>query len=192
MWFHTSVISFARSRIHVQFPINATIPDIYPHIIHINSYTCIHINSNTTCLYCKHDSNKGAAAKMYTGDCIFRLRNIQYGCSWSCSNGRCSNHILIICLTWCCRKNVSRIHYTRSFNTNASRLVREDVWQFYRAVILLYVCRLRSPHLSLVVCYIFHLLIPLLCKTSFYKDCKRNWKNFVLDVIGHLARRIKL
>ena len=32
------------------------------------------------------------------------------------------------------------------------------------------------PHLSLVVCYIFHLLIPLLCKTWFYKDCNRNCK----------------
>ena len=32
------------------------------------------------------------------------------------------------------------------------------------------------PHLSLVVCYIFHLLIPLLCKTWFYKDCNRNWQ----------------
>ena len=39
------------------------------------------------------------------------------------------------------------------------------------------------PHLSLVVCYIFHLLIPLLCKTWFYKDCNRNCKNPVLDVI---------
>ena len=26
------------------------------------------------------------------------------------------------------------------------------------------VCGLRSPHLNLVVCYIFHLLTPLLCK----------------------------
>ena len=43
------------------------------------------------------------------------------------------------------------------------------------------------PHLSLVVCYIFHLLIPLLCKTWFYKDCNRSWKNFVLDVIGTLG-----
>ena len=32
------------------------------------------------------------------------------------------------------------------------------------------------PHLSLVVCYIFHLLIPLLCKTWFCKDCTRNCK----------------
>ena len=32
------------------------------------------------------------------------------------------------------------------------------------------------PHLSLVVCYIFHLLILLLCKTWFYKDCNRNCK----------------
>ena len=37
--------------------------------------------------------------------------------------------------------------------------------------------------LSLVVCYIFHLLIPLPCKTWFYKDCNKNCKNFVLDVI---------
>ena len=39
------------------------------------------------------------------------------------------------------------------------------------------------PHLSLVVCYIFHLLIPLLCKTWFYEDCNRNCKNLVLDMI---------
>ena len=32
------------------------------------------------------------------------------------------------------------------------------------------------PHLSLVVCYIFHLLIPLPCKTWFYKDCNRTCK----------------
>ena len=32
------------------------------------------------------------------------------------------------------------------------------------------------PHLSLVVCYVFHLLIPPLCKTWFYKDCNRNCK----------------
>ena len=38
------------------------------------------------------------------------------------------------------------------------------------------------PHLSLVVCYMFHLLIPLLCKTWFYKDCNRSCKNPVLDV----------
>ena len=43
------------------------------------------------------------------------------------------------------------------------------------------------PHLSLVVCYIFHLLIPLLCKTWFYKDCNRNGKNPVLDVIKTLG-----
>ena len=43
------------------------------------------------------------------------------------------------------------------------------------------------PHLSLVVSYIFHLLIPLLCKTWFYKDCKRNCKNPVLDVIRTLG-----
>ena len=39
------------------------------------------------------------------------------------------------------------------------------------------------PHLSQVVWYIFHLLIPHLCKTRFYKDCNRNCKNSVLDVI---------
>ena len=33
------------------------------------------------------------------------------------------------------------------------------------------------PHSSLVVCYTFHLLIPLLCKTWFYKDCNINCKN---------------
>ena len=33
------------------------------------------------------------------------------------------------------------------------------------------------------MCYIFHLMIPLLCKTWFYKDCNNNWKNPVLDVI---------
>ena len=43
------------------------------------------------------------------------------------------------------------------------------------------------PHLSLVVCYILHLLIPLLCKTWFYKDCNRNCKNPVLDVIRTLG-----
>ena len=50
------------------------------------------------------------------------------------------------------------------------------------------VCRLRSPSFeSLVVCYIFHLLIPLLCKTWFDKDCNRNCKNPVLDVIRTLG-----
>ena len=43
------------------------------------------------------------------------------------------------------------------------------------------------PHLSLVVCYIVHLLIPLLCKIWFYKDCNRNCKNSVLDVIRTLG-----
>ena len=43
------------------------------------------------------------------------------------------------------------------------------------------------PHLSLVVCYILHLLIPLLCKTWFYKDCNRNCKNPVLHVIRTLG-----
>ena len=37
-------------------------------------------------------------------------------------------------------------------------------------------------HLSLAVCYIFRLLIPLIRKTWFYKDCNRNCKNPVLDV----------
>ena len=30
------------------------------------------------------------------------------------------------------------------------------------------------PHLSLVVCYVFHLLMPLLCNTWFYDYCNRN------------------
>ena len=37
------------------------------------------------------------------------------------------------------------------------------------------------------MCYIFHLLIPLLCKTGFCKDCNRNYKNPVLDVIRTLG-----
>ena len=44
-----------------------------------------------------------------------------------------------------------------------------------------------SMSMSLVMCYIFHLLIPLLCKTWFYKDCNRNCKNPVLDVIRTLG-----
>ena len=43
------------------------------------------------------------------------------------------------------------------------------------------------PHLSLVVCYIFHLLIPLLCKTWFNKDCNRNCMNPVLNVMKTLG-----
>ena len=43
------------------------------------------------------------------------------------------------------------------------------------------------PHLSLVVCYIFHLLTPLLCKIWFYKACNRNCKNPVLDAIRTLG-----
>ena len=43
------------------------------------------------------------------------------------------------------------------------------------------------PHLSPVVCYIFHRLIPLLWKTWFYKDCKRICQNPVLDVIRTLG-----
>ena len=49
------------------------------------------------------------------------------------------------------------------------------------------VCGLMPHHLSLEVCYIFHLLIPLLCKIWFYKDCNRNCKNPVLDVIRTLG-----
>ena len=43
------------------------------------------------------------------------------------------------------------------------------------------------PHLNLVMWYIFHLLMPLLCKTWFYKDCDRNCKIPVLDVIWILG-----
>ena len=43
------------------------------------------------------------------------------------------------------------------------------------------------PHLSLVVCYVFHLLIPLLCKTWFYIDCNRNCKTLVLEIIRTLG-----
>ena len=43
------------------------------------------------------------------------------------------------------------------------------------------------PNLSLVVCYIFHLLIPLQCKTWFYKDCNKNCKNHVFNVIRTLG-----
>ena len=39
------------------------------------------------------------------------------------------------------------------------------------------------PHLSLVVCYILHLVIPPPCKTWHYKECNKNYKNLVLDVI---------
>ena len=46
---------------------------------------------------------------------------------------------------------------------------------------------LGPPHLSLVVCYIFHLLIHLLCKTWFYKYCNTNCKNPVFDVIRTLG-----
>ena len=48
------------------------------------------------------------------------------------------------------------------------------------------VCGLRSPSFESTVCYIFHLLIPLPCKTFFYKDCNINCKNTVLDVIRTL------
>ena len=44
-----------------------------------------------------------------------------------------------------------------------------------------------TVNLSLVMCYMFHLLIPLLCKTWFYKDCNRNCKNPVLGVIRTLG-----
>ena len=37
------------------------------------------------------------------------------------------------------------------------------------------------------MCYIFHLRIPLPCKTGFYKYCNRNCKNPVLDVIRTLG-----
>ena len=43
------------------------------------------------------------------------------------------------------------------------------------------------PNLSLVVCYIFQLLIPLQCKIWFYKDCDKNCKNLVLDIIRTLV-----
>ena len=43
------------------------------------------------------------------------------------------------------------------------------------------------PDLSLVVYYISHLLIPLPCKAWFYKNCNKNCKNHVLDVIRTLA-----
>ena len=43
------------------------------------------------------------------------------------------------------------------------------------------------PHLSLAMCYIFHLLISLLCKTWLYKHCNRNCKKSVLDVIRTLG-----
>ena len=46
------------------------------------------------------------------------------------------------------------------------------------------------PHFSLVVCYIVHLLIPLLCKTWFYKDCNIICKHPVLDVIRTLGTSI--
>ena len=49
------------------------------------------------------------------------------------------------------------------------------------------VCGLRSPNLSLVVCYILHLLIPLPCKTWYYKKCNKKCKNLVLDVIRTLG-----
>ena len=43
------------------------------------------------------------------------------------------------------------------------------------------------PHLSLVVCYILHLLIPLPCKTWYYDERDKNFKNLVLDVIRTLG-----
>ena len=45
------------------------------------------------------------------------------------------------------------------------------------------------PHLSLVILYIYiyHLLVPLLRKTWFCKDCNRDCKNPVLDVIRTLG-----
>ena len=58
---------------------------------------------------------------------------------------------------------------------------------FWKNILSAMYADLGPPHLSLVVCYIFHLLIPLLCKTWFYKDCNRNCKNPVLDVIRTLG-----
>ena len=48
------------------------------------------------------------------------------------------------------------------------------------------------PHLSLLVCYILHLLIPFPCKTWYFKECNKTYEN-LLSVIRTLrARRIKL
>ena len=44
------------------------------------------------------------------------------------------------------------------------------------------VCELRSPHLSLVVWFILHLLIHSPCKTLYCEACNKNHKNLVLDV----------
>ena len=44
-----------------------------------------------------------------------------------------------------------------------------------------------APHLSLLVCYIFHLLTPLLWKTWFWKAWNRNCKTPVLDEIRTLG-----
>ena len=43
------------------------------------------------------------------------------------------------------------------------------------------------PHLSLLVCYISHLLIPLRRKIWYCKECNKNTKNLVLDVIRTLG-----
>ena len=42
------------------------------------------------------------------------------------------------------------------------------------------------PHLSLVVCYLLHLRIPISCKTWYFKECIKKYKNLVLDVIRTL------
>ena len=49
------------------------------------------------------------------------------------------------------------------------------------------VCGLTPPSLGIEVCYIFHLMIPLSYKAWFYKDCNRNCKNPVIDVIRTLG-----
>ena len=43
------------------------------------------------------------------------------------------------------------------------------------------------PHLSFVVWHILHLLIPLPCKTWYYKECNKNYKKLVIDVIRTLG-----
>ena len=47
------------------------------------------------------------------------------------------------------------------------------------------------PHLSLVVCYLLHLRIPISCKTWYYKECIKKYKNLVLDVIRTLDTSIQ-
>ena len=43
------------------------------------------------------------------------------------------------------------------------------------------------PHLGMVVCYVFHLLMPLLCRIWFYRDCNGGCKGPVLDVMRTLG-----